>query len=240
MENETYYEKISKKMFKEFELMYNGTIKLLLKYFNMQKVDNIYQESREYYIKLIPKLPYIGGKSNSQTINLIMGAIVLSIIFPLENENLSMNQIGKIIFDTFDIYFNANPKFILKLIGKFVLTRLSTNKMKKDLEKSLARKYKEDFVIECVESESGEFDFGYNYLECALYKLYSKHNALKYLPYVCLGDYALFSSIGIGFSRTQTIANGGQICDFRFKKNGETLHGWPPEAHKEWHASNYS
>jgi len=220
--NLNYYEQIKPKMMKEFELMYKGTKSLLLEYFNESNVESLYHKSKEVYISLFPKLPYIGGKKNSQTINLIMGAIVLAIIIPLENESLSKHQIGKTIFDTFRMYFDTNPKFILRLVGKYFLTPFSTRRMKKDMEKSLERKYKEDFVMEHVQSGSGQFDFGYNYLECALHKLYTKNNLLKYLPYVCLGDYALFRSLGIGFSRTQTIANGGKLCDFRFKKHGET------------------
>ena len=105
------------------------------------------------------------------------------------------------------------------------------------MDQSLKREYKDDFVMEYVKSDGKKFDFGYNYLDCALYKLYKKFNALKYLQYVCLGDYSLFKSIGIGFYRTQTIANGGKICDFRFKKNGQTKNGWPPEQHEEWNSN---
>ena len=48
----------------------------------------------------------------------------------------------------------------------------------------------------------------------------------------------MFQALGIGLTRTQTIGNGAQKCDFRFKKGGKTPKGWPPEKLKEWEAKN--
>ena len=81
----------------------------------------------------------------------------------------------------------------------------------------MLKKYKEDFVLEHIDPGQ-DFDFGYNYTECAIHKLYQKKGKSEYLQYVCLGDYAMFQSYGMGFTRTQTIANGAPLCDFRFKK----------------------
>ncbi len=47
----------------------------------------------------------------------------------------------------------------------------------------------------------------------------------------------MYKSLGVGFIRTQTIGNGDPICDFRFKKNIETISGWPPEELEEWKIS---
>lgn len=46
-------------------------------------------------------------------------------------------------------------------------------------------------------------------------------------PYHCLTDYALFGTLGIELKRTMTLAQGGEKCDFRFKK-GKSSSGWPP------------
>ena len=168
------------------------------------------------------------------TVNLIMGAIVLSIIRPLEREKLSDHQIGKVIFDAFDGYFKARPFIFRRIIGCLATSKFFIGKMKKQIEASAQRKYKDDFVTEYVESEGEEFDFGYNYIECAIHKLFKKYRVEKFLKYVCLGDYAMFKSLGVGFTRTQTIANGFPVCDFRFVRKGKTFKGWPPDDLPEW------
>ena len=236
--SKNYYEKTRPKMMKEFNLMFRVTQKLLIPYFDKNKIAELSEECKKHYINLFPELPYLGGNKSNSTINLIMGAIILSIIIPLEKEGLSKSQIGEIIFFTFDGYFKSKPLFIRYVIGKVASSRFFIHGLKKDIEKSLLRKYKEDFVLEHIKSTGQKFDFGYNYTECALHKLFTKKEKLQYLQYVCLGDYAMFKSYGIGFTRTQTIGNGAPICDFRFSKNTGTLSGWPPEKLPEWKINN--
>ena len=50
----------------------------------------------------------------------------------------------------------------------------------------------------------------------------SLQNALEILPYVCLADIALSDAFGWGLIRTQSIGDGCEFCDFRFKKGSMT------------------
>ena len=45
---------------------------------------------------------------------------------------------------------------------------------------------------------------------------------------MCLIDYLLFPSTGIGLKRQGAIAHGCAHCDFRFQRGGETSEAWPP------------
>jgi len=101
--------------------------------------------------------------------------------------------------------------------------------LKKHAEDSQRRIYPDDFVMAYVDSSGKDFDLGFDYVECAHMKFYRKYGAEKYVRYLCLCDYPLFQGYGIGFSRTQTIANGAASCDFRMRREGQTLDGWPPE-----------
>jgi hypothetical protein len=42
-------------------------------------------------------------------------------------------------------------------------------------------------------------------------------------------DYATMRATGVGFRRDQTIAIGGDRCEFRFSRARNTPRGWPPE-----------
>lgn len=219
---------------KEFYAMYGKTRIALLEHFSDNKIDRLQQKSEVQYQAFFSDLPYIGGSKNQDTLNLIMGAIVLSIIIPLRKEGLNKSQIGKVIYDTFDGYFLARPAIIRQLLGWLVTTDLYIWHIKRQIARSMRKEYDDDFAMEHVETEGEIFDFGYNYTNCALKKFFLQHNMSEYLRYVCLGDYALFQSLGICFRRTQTIANGAALCDFQFKKKGKKISGWPPENLPEW------
>jgi hypothetical protein len=221
-------------MMKEFNAMYVNTRKALLAHFVPVEIDELESASEKEYINLFPTLPYIGGRKNSETINVIMGAVVISIVLPLIQEDLTERHIGRIIHSSFVGYFQSRPKWIQMIIGRFVTSNYSLNRMRKRIDENAKAEHEDNFQLENIELAGADFDFGYNYTKCALCKSFADNDVRKYLKYVCLGDYALFKSIGVGFTRTQTIAHGAPICDFRFKRKGENIDAWPPEHLPEW------
>ena len=54
------------------------------------------------------------------------------------------------------------------------------------------------------------------------YNLVKKLGAEEFAPYVCMSDIALSNAFEWGLIRTQTLADGREFCDFRFKKGGDT------------------
>ena len=73
-----------------------------------------------------------------------------------------------------------------------------------------------------VNGNGQDFDYGIDYTECASCKFLIAQNALELAPYVCAVDKAASEMMGWGLSRTMTLAEGGEKCDFRFKKGGKT------------------
>ncbi len=215
-------------------MVFRWTAASLAGRFSNSTVRNIERDSIELFRSLFPTLPYIGGKENGETINVIMGGIIISIIQPLEDKGLTEREIGKIIFDSFKGYFEARPKLVRVIIGKILSTKYAIRRMKKRVEHDSKLKYDFKFKIEVVEPETDDFKFGYNYTTCALCEMFESNNLKKYHKYMCLGDYALFDSFGIGFKRTATIAHGAPICDFRFTQKREKRAVWPPENLTEW------
>lgn len=53
-------------------------------------------------------------------------------------------------------------------------------------------------------------------------------DASEFVPYICMTDFAIANATGQGFKRTMTIADGADICDFRWKKGWNSPSGWPP------------
>ena len=191
---------------REFGAMYRSTRQALRPLFTEDEIDMLRDKSERAYLDLFPELPYVGGNKSTSTINIIMGAIVLSMVRPLEDTPLTKHQIGKTIFETFEGYFRAKPRLIQRLIGKLVTSSIGARRLKKQIEKSSQRLYEDDFVTEYVDPAGKDFEFGYDYTECALHRFFAKHDAAEYLRYICLGDYALFRSLSIGFFRTQVLS----------------------------------
>jgi hypothetical protein len=96
-------------------------------------------------------------------------------------------------------------------------------------KESQEKRYPEGYVYEFVEGDGENFDYGVNYLECAVYKFFKVQDAERFVPFICIYDFVMARAAGYGFNRTQTIWNSAPFCDFRYSKNGTTVRAWPPE-----------
>jgi hypothetical protein len=77
------------------------------------------------------------------------------------------------------------------------------------------------WVARFVPPEGG-YDFGVDYSRCAIRDLALRAGAAEFAPYICLADIAGSEAFGWGLVRTETLAQGGTRCDFRFRRGGET------------------
>ena len=73
-----------------------------------------------------------------------------------------------------------------------------------------------------VEGDGKTFDYGVDYLECAPCKFLQQQGAPELGPYLCVADVVYSEMLDWGLIRTQTLADGGDRFDFRFKKGGPT------------------
>lgn len=61
-----------------------------------------------------------------------------------------------------------------------------------------------------------DFDLGYDYHECGICKICRDEGCFELAKYLCRLDYVIADMIGVKFVRTQTLAEGGDFCDFRY------------------------
>ena len=80
----------------------------------------------------------------------------------------------------------------------------------------------DDFEVRYIVGDGEEFDWGVDYVACGNYNFVKAQGAEEFAPYVCMSDIALSNALGWGLIRTQTIADGCEYCDFRFKKGSDT------------------
>ena len=81
-----------------------------------------------------------------------------------------------------------------------------------------------EFEIEVLKGDGEEFDWGYNIKSCAICHVFSQHDAMDLVPYMCAYDDVASDQGNMGLRRTGTIATGASHCDFRYKKGQPTQH----------------
>lgn len=210
---------------------------LLEKRYRNSKLNELINLMRDEYEVIIPEIPYIGGRKNLYTVLLIDCMANLPIIRVLENEGFTYREIGEFIYNFWETV-NKKRKRKLEKQGQNPADQYFNKDfidyMKKSAEKSQKKQYPYDFVWEFVEGDGKTFDYGYNYSECGINRIFKKLGAEKYMPFICLADFATANVYEFGFTRTQTLGNGAPICDHRYKRDGKTARGWPPDKLKEY------
>ena len=83
---------------------------------------------------------------------------------------------------------------------------------------SQQRRYPADWVFEVVDGDGQGFEFGVDYSECGVVKYLAREGAPELAPYLCWIDYPMTAAMGVRVDRTETLAQGGQRCDFRFSR----------------------
>ena len=190
--------------------------------------DTITRESLAEFRALIPALPYIGGRQNSLTGNLVSSASALAFYRVMKRHGRTIDEAGEYLYRLMEAWVNRYPRFVRRLMGRYYMSQHNREKSRQKAATSQERRYPGDWVREHVEGDGDTFDWGVDYTECGIVKFLHSQGADEFAPYLCLLDYALFGALGIELRRTQTLAEGGERCDFRFKKGGETPAGWPP------------
>ena len=176
---------------------------------------------------LIPRIPFIGNN-----------ALLLSFFFPttrylavyraLQRQGRTVEEAGRLVYLMGAEEARAIPYLARRVLEYLWFSRLFRQLLKRRATKSQRRRYPGDFVMNYVEGDGREFDYGVDYIECANCKFLQAENALELAPYECATDRPISELAGWGLTRTMTIAEGFPRCDFRFKKGGKTRVPIPP------------
>ena len=165
------------------------------------------------YENIIPEIPYIGGEDNPMTQNLLSSINYLIVYTVLKRKDKSLEEIGNICYKQENEFLKTHNDEIFPI----------THPDARDLLKYLAEQsgaYPEDFVYEIVEGEG--FDVGLDFTQCAICKFFHKKNADEFLPYLCAMDIPMSDYGNLGLHRTKTLADGFDVCDFRYKAGRNT------------------
>ncbi len=229
-----YYLKHKKSIIKKNKRWIKISETLLLRRFPEDTVKKILTQCECNFDAILPGLPYIGGKKNTATGNLLGGAYMLALIQSLEPFIDNEYEIGQILYELIETNFYSIPGPLRGLAGKLLMSKFGARMAEKKFQKKQFEHLEGGWATDFVPCNGEGFLFGLDVKKCGICKLFKKYNAEKYTPFACLGDYPMFGSLGVHMHRTKTLAHGEEVCNYRFYSDREPLRGWPPEQLEEW------
>jgi len=182
------------------------------------------QETRRRFEALIPKLPDIGGDENHLTASLIGSARCLALYLAVKASGGTAQDAGKLLYDAM---VRSAPDAPIPPSQRLSREELMQRRRER-AEWSQQRRYPEDWMYAFVEGDGLEFDYGYDFCQCATERLYRAQGALGFLPFYCFLDFPQCEKGGLGLARAKTLAEGDEVCDFRFTEGGKASQHWPP------------
>jgi hypothetical protein len=208
-------------LLRDFDVLVNRARTVLVSQYGRELAEALVRETREEYSKLIPEIPYVGH--SRILIRFITGtAQSLAIYRVLRNHGKTVEEAGKLYYLVCQAVLNSYPGAVHWLVGKASFSGFVLRALKAGALESQKRLYPGGYVFSFIEGDGSEFDYGVDYSECGGCKFLSKQGAPELAPYVCTADIIYSELFGWGLTRTKTIAEGFDKCDFRFKKGGKT------------------
>lgn len=216
-----HYNKQKEKIKKDFGRTISLISGSLDKRFGSEFSRKLQEEVLGEYEQLILKIPYTRGFL-SRIFNrfILITAQELAAYKALRRYDIKNEEIWELCYEALCLRLEAINLWKRRLISLF------WQSIFRNMLKMRARRNKKEwlagFELEYILGQGDDFDFGINYTNCGSYEFMKKHGGEEFAPYVCMSDIALNEAFNWGLIRTQTLADGCDYCDFRFKKDART------------------
>lgn len=221
----TYYRDQKDDLMKENRQTFQPMLALLAEKYSEKEAQAIQDAVFARFEILLPDLPYIGGSANELTSNLVSSAAGLAFYLEMKSRGVAIDETGRLLYQTVQNGFAGNP--MNGMMGRLSNSDLMQSKLQQAAEVSHKRTYPEDWVFDFIPGD-GTFDFGVDYTECGICKYFQAQGAAEFTPYMCLLDGPVSQAMNTGLVRTQTLARGGQRCDFRYLFGRTVQLEWDP------------
>jgi hypothetical protein len=209
------------RLLKDFDRMAARVKRVLISRYGEEQAKTLITESRREYEAFIPQIPFIGEKS-TMLIFLLPTTRWLAVYRASQKRGTTVEDAGRLIYEMCEAEAKAIPGPVRRLMGYLWFSSLFLRRVKKRAAESHRRQHPGAYVYDYIEGNGCDFDWGIDYLECSSCKLLKAQGAMELAPYVCAVDKVSSELLGWGLTRTMTLAEGFEKCDFRFKKGGET------------------
>jgi hypothetical protein len=222
MAAKNYYESRKHKMLKDFDKTANLLRNYFVSCYGADFADNLHRDARKEYEALIPQIPHIKERRGAAlNMFLLITAQELSLYKAMKKQGKTAGEAWELCHEALKLRMEKVPKIKRWLFGRMVYSGILKKRLQKlaDMGRPLGFG---DFEVRYVPGDGKDFDIGMDYVKCGNYNFVLSQGAEEFAPYVCMSDIALSNAMGWGLIRTETLADGRERCDFRFKKGGQT------------------
>ena len=191
------------------------------------------REVRHEYERLIPEIPFIpGARARPLNAFLRITAQELAVYRVMKRRGRSADEAWEICHEAIVARMDMYPAWKAWFLRKIMFSRAMKRRVRKRASNGHQLRFG-DFEVRYLIGDGESFDWGVDYVACGNYEFMKEQGAEEFAPYVCLSDMALGEALGWGLTRTETLADGCDRCDFRFKKGGGThISSRTPEVQK--------
>lgn len=218
---------------------YNKEIEKLLG-FGKTEVEELFKEdfciivnqvNDAFESKLLPNLPYVGGKQNANDTNNLVGCCEYAALFLVGKDyNLPNDQIGELLTRLEERHFKALPLVVQKAVRKLMKKNFVHTFLKRMAEKSKVYSKKYPYAWEYrYEEPDKEYSHKYSCTRCGAYMFLNEMGLGDIMPYICNIDFVAFSAYGLPYYRNEVIGYGDEKCANLFKIDADVItDNWPP------------
>lgn len=219
---DSYYASRKTKLLKDFDKTAELVRDFVISSYGSDFTDMLYREIRREYAALIPQIPRIKGfRGGPLNTFLVITAQELAVYRVMKKYGKTAGEAWEICHRAIRLKMERLPKIKRWFLARLMYSGIAKRRMQKRAREGQQLKFG-DFEVRYILGDGQNFDFGVDYVACGNYKFMQEQGAKEFAPYVCMSDIALSDTLGWGLIRTETLADGCQRCDFRFKKGGKT------------------
>lgn len=213
---------------RQFERFYDQSEEALIERFGEEAAAQMRREVIEEYQRLVPHVPYVGGRENPMVPAMAGTPMALAVYRVVRAHGGEVEDVGDFFHRFLRAGFGQVPGVLRSWMGRYVFSGRFRRRYAKGARRSQARRYPDDWVFEMVDGDGESFEFGYDITECGISKFLRAHDADDLTPYICDLDNVKAELLGYRLDRTKTLAWGCDRCDFRYSRHGLTSAPWPP------------
>lgn len=205
-------------LIRQFDKLLNRSVKSVLK----SVAD--YEESwlnaaKLEFAKLIPDVPDLSETPVSLKSSLVGAVNMIAIYKAVSKHGIDLASAKELSEKILKLELNRIPKIFLRLSKWFMFTNIA-GKMTASAAHKMQTAPVNQFQITYEKLNDQSFEM--KVTQCGVCHIARKHNCEEFMPVICDVDKMLSEALGWGLKRTQTIAKGGDHCDFVFRKDAKT------------------
>jgi hypothetical protein len=193
---------------------------LLAERYGAEFADETLADARREFERLIPDLPYIGGRRNVFSPIMVVTGWMIALHRAMALRGRSADEVARICVEVSDGFLRSFPDFLLRLLGRLAFTRPVKSLLKRQAKRSHERRYPADFVYSVVEGPNDEVALVFE--ECAVNKFLDARSVPKLKPYCNFFDVTYSRLMSMGLDAHETIGLGCERCALRFQRGRKT------------------